>query len=649
MKSLRLMSMVGVLFFTFLGFGRTYYIPHIHTGSDVWETYLVAENEDSNNAHSFSMTLYAADGSVVLDSRAYTVSAGTQTLVSLRAFGGVDGEVECGSNFMRFRVTYKAGEDSGGGTAEFELPSTLKQVAVFSPSVYLGDMTWSGFAVMNGGEETATVVVNLLKTDGSHISWGTLTIPPHGKVVNYFEDAFGVPMDQLTSVVMRTDQKALAGITITGKENDKLLFTPVGTSGNGWNYSSKSYGTVYGVAAGTENDFVLERVPLGLKGATSSLYLMAVNHYTGDIVGKETILSREYYPYGMASSPDGAVVIIYGVYYEDFNNRDYFVSRVNTAGAAILWTKHLDANQFSVFTIDGNFNVRIVAASSGNTIEVVLVDESSYEVRYLLNPSDGSQIDRKVFSTPTSRIPTALVYDTGYSIYAGLGTALDDGSLKNGGTGMYSHIYLFTNNDTSLTGTSTIWDASGIISDSALHHVFVAGATAFAGDLYFVMMASVGEAINGGGISTGFAMQPAQVVAAHVSLDSLNPAILNPVKTTVTGMLMQRALCVVDGTGGAIAIFPGLYPYSGSSLFRFDTVLSDDGFNSFWPLAALSYKVDAISFSHGDLLIGAEIPSFSVTSMEKPANYLDFTLGSHTVFAMTSLQDWGTGGFTLDE
>ncbi len=634
------------------GVSRTLYVPHIHTGSDVWETYLVAENEDGAKSHSFTLTVYAADGSVVLDSQSYTVSAGSRLLVSLRGFGGVDGEVECGSLSMRFRVSYQAREDTGGGTAEFELPSALKQTAVFSPSDYLGNMTWSGYAVMNAGNDSITVSVKLLKTDGTSVSWGSFSISPHGKAVNYFEDAFGVPMDQLTSVIMTADYKTLAGITITGNENDKLLFTGAGTTRSGWSYTTAK-GRVYGVASGASNDFAVEYGPLSTKsrkGTSTNVYLTAVNHVSGDKVGKSPIFSQRVYPRGVISSSDGSVVLIYGVDAADSNDPHYFISKVNTAGAALLWTKELDSNLYTGFSIDGNFDTKIVAATSGTTIEVALVDDNKHEVWYLLNSSDGSQIDRQEISTPSSRIPCALVYDTVHGIYAGLGTAVDDGSLKVGGTGKYSHVYLMVNDNTSLQGVPTYWDESGIINDSNLHNVFIAGATVNAGDLYFVMMADIGEDINYNGLMfTGFQFQPAQVVAAHVDLGNIYSPSLDTVLSFKTGQLLDKALCAADGTGGVIAIFPGSYSYSGSTIFRFDTDIADDGFNSFRLLAALSYKVDDIAFSHGDLLIGAEIPTFSVGISEKSVDYLEFTSDEHAVVACASLSDWGTSGFSIPQ
>ncbi len=82
---------VGIIFCGNFGVSRTLYIPQIHTANDSWETNLIVDNLKTPDPQGFYLTLYAADGSVLVDHRYYDVASGQNMTIPLRPLNGVAG------------------------------------------------------------------------------------------------------------------------------------------------------------------------------------------------------------------------------------------------------------------------------------------------------------------------------------------------------------------------------------------------------------------------------------------------------------------------------------------------------------------------------------------------------------------------------
>ncbi len=92
-------------------------------------------------------------------------------------------------------------------------------------SNYYDKLNWSGFALFNGSDKTIQVDSVAFK-NGQNVSSKSFTMPAHSKKVAYFEDFFGLnSFTDIDYVLFYTDSKALTGIVISGKDNDKLLFS----------------------------------------------------------------------------------------------------------------------------------------------------------------------------------------------------------------------------------------------------------------------------------------------------------------------------------------------------------------------------------------------------------------------------------------
>ncbi len=539
-KSLVILGMVAL---TVLSWGKTYYIPHIHTANDSWETNLIVDNLDSCALQGYYLTLYATDGSVVLNRKYYSLHGGQNQVVSLRPLGGVAGEVECGSDSMRFRLGYRAKESSGGGTAEFDLSDRLRDCIVFSTSNYYNQLTWGGFAVFNGSDSDVTVSVRIFTTDGK-IS-PQLNIPAKTKVVNYFDTQFGVDLSTITSVIFITDTPALTGITISGKENDKLLFTATGTNAEGWkvkNHESVSWIRGIGRVADISLAFcrIYENYTLSTAMKTfrggDGLPLLTV--YTG---------YENLYPMGMACNYDYSAALAYGIDTGDSAHSYYFVAKVDPESGTLIWKTDLAEGKDPAYAGDDGFVNRIcVAISGGNTAQADMRNKDGYLVKALINLNTGSVIASS--QTIGDIFPTALVYDSNTSYYYNIYT------WYNSTTGAYSKVTFDKNSTSSIApvgGSSA--DLSALIPDGANHHVLVYAGGITNGTVRLMYNASVG-APDPQSMITSIAELPSQYVSGSVPLANFNPGSATTYVTNLTGLLGDRVAIIDYGTDDALAI-----------------------------------------------------------------------------------------------
>jgi len=220
-----------LLCFNFKLFSYTYYLPHIHTGSDAWETYLIMDNASDETLRCF--VYFWGDNGQRIDYEIYEITPHETKKVSLREKGAAWLYIYAGDKRLSFRVGYVAKESLGGGTAEFSLPKKLLKTAMFRLSNYYDELTWSGFALTNGLYEEVNVKPYIY-TDTGVIEGQQFTMGPYEKIVSMFGDFFGIDYSEIKFVVFEADKTALQGVVISGKENDKLLFTAPLDASSDW-------------------------------------------------------------------------------------------------------------------------------------------------------------------------------------------------------------------------------------------------------------------------------------------------------------------------------------------------------------------------------------------------------------------------------
>ncbi|NOZ12044.1 MAG: hypothetical protein GXO69_00175 [Acidobacteria bacterium] len=473
----RMAVLVTFLFIAAVVWGRTYYIPHIHTANDSWETYLIADNLRNPDPQGFYLTLYDETGTAVVDHRYYEVAAGQSLTITLRPLNGVDGEVESGSNSLRLRLGYMAKESTGGGTAEFDLPSKLSDKVVFSTSNYYDKLTWSGFAVFNGSDSDVTANVTVMTTSGNTTS--QVTIPAKGKVVNYFEAQFGVPYADINDVVFSADTRSLTGITISGKDNDKLLFTGTGSDREGWHLKNhEEYSGVYGIARANGN--ALAFCDCYTQEAGEYGEIKGVRLSDGCLMFTETVGYEKLFPLGIVSDANHTMAFAYGVDVSNASNPSYFIVRVNPSNGTIMWKKVFsDATMYAYLDA-----ARMCAATDGTaTVQVNIRNENHMVESYSFAVGDGTQT---VYLRNFQGIPTSISYDAATGKYYSIFSKYDNTAQR------YSTIVLLQNIPGNLAGTSSTVDFSTLIQDGLKHHVLMYGGGIVAGKMSLIINISVG-------------------------------------------------------------------------------------------------------------------------------------------------------------
>ncbi len=154
-----------------------------------------------------------------------TVSPHGHAVIFGHPDGAIAAKVYTSSSFLRVRLSYIAKDSSGGGTAEFTAKTELASYIMLNLSNYYDKLNWSGFALFNGSNKTIQVDSVAFK-NGQNVSSKSFTMAAHSKKVAYFEDFFELnSFTDIDYVLFYTDSKALTGIVISGKDNDKLLFS----------------------------------------------------------------------------------------------------------------------------------------------------------------------------------------------------------------------------------------------------------------------------------------------------------------------------------------------------------------------------------------------------------------------------------------
>ncbi len=228
------------LFSCFYLFATTYYLPHIHTGSDAWETYLILDNTESRSIKATGY-FYDSNGSLVLK-KEYNISAQETKKIPLREIGAIAGKVICSVGSLRVRLSYIARDDLGGGTAEFSPDTKLSKYLILTLSNYYDKLTWSGFALWNTLNKSVLVDLYAYGKNRDVFVHKTIEMQPHQKIVDYFDNFFEVEsFKDIDFVRVVTSIPALSGVVISGKENDKLLFTKPKNEPDCWGHEEYWY------------------------------------------------------------------------------------------------------------------------------------------------------------------------------------------------------------------------------------------------------------------------------------------------------------------------------------------------------------------------------------------------------------------------
>ncbi|NOY23307.1 MAG: hypothetical protein GXO70_07340 [Acidobacteria bacterium] len=398
------------------------------------------------------------------------------------------------------------------------MPSKLSDKVVFSTSNYYNQLTWSGFAVFNGTDAPVTADVTILTANGKAAT--QLTIPAKEKVVNYFDAQFGVAFSDITGVIFSTDAMALTGVTISGKENEKLLFTGSAGDLNGWKTAcGGTMSTVYGIAGGGDN--LLAFCSSWDKG----YFMKVIREKDGLTLYDQTSLYSNLYPMGLASSEYNDVVFAYGVDTGNSSHPTYFVARVNVDDGTIMWLKELSDAIDPAFDSNSGFMNRICVATNGSTtVQVNLRNKDGYMDRYLLNINNGTILGST--QAAADMLPTSLVYDPVSGSYYSIYSQYDTNTSK------YSKINFYRNSASNLSGGGHAADLSTIIPDGGEHHVLVYGGGIMNGTMSLLYNVSVG-AIDPYIIS-GLGEHVSQFVIGTVPVSNFGPA-----SATITSIMSK--------------------------------------------------------------------------------------------------------------
>ncbi len=386
--------------FTSLSFANVYYLPHIHTSSDAWETYLIVDPVLNGPVY-YELTLFDDAGNVV-STQTGIIPRNNEFRLSLREYGGTCGIFKTKIYPVRVRLGYIAKDDLGGGTAEFSLPSKLSMQAIMTLSNYYHQLTWSGFALFNGSNHDISVTAYGYK-DGAQIVSKTFEMAPYTKVVDFFDNFFGLSsFTDIDMVSFSTDYPALTGIVISGKDNDKLLFSP-------------SYDTVPNHSINNEEYFDGYFYQKGLVHVNGHYYTY-INHggtnylrkiYSGNDYKFDMYeLAAGLFGYDIIASSDNENLILLGTN----DNGKFIVAKITPIGDTI-WETEVGTYDNSWLSDLDSYNIVGQAIDGSVIVAFHDTDENSGKV-ITLNDENGSIIATHNYSA-SGRFYKAFVY-SGY-------------------------------------------------------------------------------------------------------------------------------------------------------------------------------------------------------------------------------------------
>ncbi len=417
MKILNFTSRIIIAFFLLTGiqvFANIYYLPHIHTSSDAWETYLIVDPVPYGPAY-YELTLFDDDGNVI-NTLTGTIPRKQELRLSLRQYGGTSGIFKTKAYPIRVRLGYIAKDSLGGGTAEFSLPSKLSMQSLMTLSNYYDKLNWSGFALFNGSEKDITVKAYGFK-DGTQVVTKTFDMAPHTKVVDFFDNFLGlISFSDIDTVLFSTDYPALTGIVISGKDNDKLLF-------------SLSYNTVPQQSVYNEEYFDGLFYQKGLANVNGNYYTFVTyngKYYLRKIYGSDDPqfgmyeLESDIFVDNIIPSSDGENLIVLGLNEASLT----FVAAKITPTGETLWETEVGTNYF-----DGEFSDTYIIgqALSGKLIIAFQDMELDKNVVMVINEDSGEIISNNSTFSRSKTFYKAFIHSGTICMASGFS---DSGNFK---------------------------------------------------------------------------------------------------------------------------------------------------------------------------------------------------------------------------
>jgi hypothetical protein len=198
-------------------------VPHIANEWNTWENRLIADNT-ADTPESISLALYSS-GTLVLNSPV-TVPAGQVIVIDLNDYAGLNPEfamVQNDSPFVALRQSYRATQQ--GGIAEFILSDSSATNLEFTfPAGFSGRLNWMGLAVANPGNDPSTITATAWK-NGIPIDTAELSLDGHSRLADVVSGIFSGIIDLGVDRVTLNSSAPVAGLNISGLDQERLLFT----------------------------------------------------------------------------------------------------------------------------------------------------------------------------------------------------------------------------------------------------------------------------------------------------------------------------------------------------------------------------------------------------------------------------------------
>lgn len=459
----------------------TYYIPHI-AGSSAWETYLILTSSSPDHDVPCTIDLYDGDGALAYR-LSLTVNAGGTIYLPLQTYDCPAGAVHFNAQFVTARVGYVANEATGGGTAEFSLPTSLHKTAKLDLSNYYDQLTWSGFALFNGTEEAVTVTPRYFTSDRMEHTGTPFVLGPHMKTVNYFENELGQPFTNLISVTFETDSPALAAITISGNENEKLLFTSASRHLDGWEaVDTFQWGDTYQVqlvGQAISEDYLYTAVTSSSGEPGFRNLVKCYDKDTGELVW-ETALDSDFKATDIIASPSGDYIYLCGTF---GTSTDPFYRIVCLIGDTGDYRNGATIDPGG--SLPSAFHKKIVMAAGGSSVAVVIRTPSGL-TRVLYNENLTTMID-STFWSMDSFLCDLIAYNGQYYLF----------HMRYNETDLvYNKLNVFYFPYNSLSGGGNVHDLGDIRGTGMHTHILMDGAFVFDGNIWFTLKVAVGAPLN---------------------------------------------------------------------------------------------------------------------------------------------------------
>ena len=203
----------------------TLILPHIANQWNTWENKLIVDNT-GDIPENLSLTLYS-NGAKVLSDHSIAVAAGQVVTINLNDYSTLNpdfGLIQNPSPEVALRQSYRAVQQ--GGMAEFILSDTVSKSLDFTfPAGFTDRLNWMGLAVANPGNDTASATATAWK-NGIPIATAPLSLEAHTRFADVLSGLFDSISDLGADRVTIESDLPLAGLNISGLDQERLLFTP---------------------------------------------------------------------------------------------------------------------------------------------------------------------------------------------------------------------------------------------------------------------------------------------------------------------------------------------------------------------------------------------------------------------------------------